>query len=35
METAAKYKANVEIVADPEGLARRSLEVFIAGTGGR
>ena len=30
MGTAAKYKANVEIVADPEGLAQRSLEVFIA-----
>lgn len=29
METAAKYKANVEIVADPEGLAQRSLEFFI------
>jgi len=30
METAAKYKPNVEVVSDPEGLAQRSVEVFIA-----
>jgi len=30
METTANYKANVEIVADSETLAHRSLELFIA-----
>jgi len=30
METTANYKANVEIVSDPETLAHRSLELFIA-----
>ncbi len=30
METAAKYKPNVEIVVDAESLARRSIELFIA-----
>jgi 6-phosphogluconolactonase len=31
METTAKYKPNVEIASDPETLARRSIELFIAG----
>ena len=30
METAAKYKPNVEIVSDAESLARRSVELFAA-----
>jgi len=30
METAASYKPNVEIVSDPESLAQRGLEFFIA-----
>lgn len=30
MKIAAKYKANVEIVADPEGLARKSVELFVS-----
>ena len=30
METVAKYKPNVEVVSDPESLARRSVEFFIA-----
>ena len=31
METFANYKPNVEIVSDPEGLAHRSVDFFIAG----
>jgi len=31
METAAKYKPNVEIASDPETLAQRSTELFVAG----
>jgi len=30
METAANYKPNVEVVSDPESLARRSVEFFVA-----
>jgi len=30
METAAKYKPNVEIVSDTESLAHRSVEIFVA-----
>jgi 6-phosphogluconolactonase len=30
METIAKYKPNVEVVSDPETLAQRSVQVFIA-----
>jgi len=30
MDTATKYKPNIEIVTDAEGLARRSVEIFIA-----
>jgi 6-phosphogluconolactonase len=30
MPTAAKYKANLEIVSDAESLARRSVDVFVA-----
>jgi 6-phosphogluconolactonase len=30
METATGYKPNVEIVSDPEGLAQRSVELFVA-----
>jgi len=30
MGTATGYKPNVEIVSDPEGLARRSVELFVA-----
>jgi len=30
METAASHKPNVEVVSDPEGLAYRGLELFIA-----
>lgn len=30
METAAKYKPNVEVVSDPESLAYRSVELFVA-----
>ncbi len=30
METAADYKPNVEIVSDPESLAQRSVELFVA-----
>ena len=30
MATAIGYKPNVEVVSDPEGLARRSVELFIA-----
>lgn len=30
MKTAAKYKPNLEIVCDPETLARRSIEFFVA-----
>jgi 6-phosphogluconolactonase len=30
MQTAAKYKPNLEIVSDPETLAHRSVELFIA-----
>jgi len=30
MQTAAKYKPHLEIVSDPETLARRSVELFIA-----
>ena len=31
METVANYKPNIEVVSDPETLARRTLEFFIAG----
>ena len=31
METTAKYKPNVEITSDPETLAQRSIELFVAG----
>ena len=31
METTAKYKPNLEITSDPESLARRSIELFVAG----
>jgi len=30
MEATAKYKPNVEIVSDPESLAQRSVELFVA-----
>lgn len=30
MATAARYKPNIEVVSDPEGLAQRGLEIFIA-----
>ena len=30
METAIAYKANVEVMSDPEGLAQRSVELFVA-----
>jgi 6-phosphogluconolactonase len=30
MKTTTKYKPNIEIVADPETLAQRSVELFIA-----
>ena len=30
MKTTTKYKPNIEIVADPEALAQRSVELFIA-----
>ena len=30
MKTAAKYKPNIEIVSDPESLAQRSVELFVA-----
>lgn len=30
MATTAKYKPNIEVVSDPESLARRGLEIFIA-----
>ena len=30
METTAKHEPNVEIVSDPESLARRSVEIFVA-----
>ena len=30
MKTTTKYKPNVEIVADPESLARRSVDIFVA-----
>jgi 6-phosphogluconolactonase len=30
METTAKYKPNVEIASDPETLAQRSVELFVA-----
>lgn len=30
MKTTAKYKPNVEIVSDPESLAQRSVELFVA-----
>ena len=30
METTAKYKPNVEIASDPETLAQRSIEIFVA-----
>jgi len=29
METTAKYKPNVEVVSDPEGLAQRSVALFV------
>lgn len=30
MKTTAKYRPNVEIVSDPESLAQRSVEIFVA-----
>ncbi len=30
MKATAKYKPNVEVVSDPESLAQRSVELFIA-----
>ncbi|MHC4623118.1 MAG: 6-phosphogluconolactonase [Planctomycetota bacterium] len=30
METVAKYNPNLEVVSDPETLARRSVEIFVA-----
>ena len=31
METTAKYKPNVEVATDPESLAQRSIDLFVAG----
>jgi 6-phosphogluconolactonase len=31
MEALTKYKPNIEVVSDPESLAQRSVEVFVAG----
>jgi len=30
MSSTTKYKPNIEVVSDPEGLARRNVEIFIA-----